>query len=207
VQLSVDGLRVNTYRGLTVPQARAQATATGLGDVALRSKVRLTPVGPGAAAAAVELRLPTGRDDDLLGAGRTALRLSGLASREIGRTSIHGSFAYGLGGVSRALEYAGAIAVAAAPRITLVGELLLTRLSAVRQIAPVFEPHPRVPGVSTTRLHPSGKVHTSAVAAAGIKWNVADTWLLHANVLIPANDAGLTADVTPTVALDYSFAR
>ena len=33
------------------------------------------------------------------------------------------------------------------------------------------------------------------------------TWLLHANVLMPLSDSGLTARFTPTVAMDYSFAR
>jgi hypothetical protein len=36
---------------------------------------------------------------------------------------------------------------------------------------------------------------------------VTGTWLLHGNVLLPLTERGLTARVTPTVALDYSFTR
>lgn len=41
----------------------------------------------------------------------------------------------------------------------------------------------------------------------GFKWNVVDTWLRHAHVLLPLSDTGLTARFTPTVAVDYSFGR
>ena len=54
---------------------------------------------------------------------------------------------------------------------------------------------------------PVGEDQTSAFAVAGMKWNVSSTWLLHANVLMPLSDSGLTATFTPTVAMDYSFAR
>ena len=54
---------------------------------------------------------------------------------------------------------------------------------------------------------PVGDDQMSSFAVAGVKWNVSSTWLLHANVLMPLSDTGLTARFTPTVAMDYSFAR
>ena len=57
------------------------------------------------------------------------------------------------------------------------------------------------------RLVPAGSDQTSAFAVAGVKWNVSSTWLLHANVMFPLTDSGLTAPFTPSVSMDYSFAR
>ena len=207
VQLSIDGSRINTYRGQASLQARAEASTSGLGDVAVRTKVRLTGDGPGAVAAGVEGRLPTGRDEDLLGAGDTALRFLGLGSYEAGRASVHGNVAVGFGGIGREVSYGGAVAMAATPRVTLVGEILARRISGVPRVSEVVAAHPRVRGVQTLRLMPAGEDQTTAFAVAGFKWNIGSTWLLHGNVLMPLTDAGLTAPFTPTIAFDYSFAR
>ena len=207
VRLDVSGTRNNTYRGRTLLQARARAETLGLADIAVRSKVRLTGDGPAAVAAAVEVRIPTGREEDLLGAGDTALRFQGLASAESGRTSIHGNFTLGTGGIGREYSYGAAVAVAATQQITLVGEVLARRIAGVQRISELITPHPRIIGVDTMRLVPSGDDQTTAFAVAGFKWNVGGTWLLHGNVLFPMTDTGLTAKFTPTVALDYSFTR
>ena len=207
VQLDVSGTRVNTYRGRTLLRARATAETVGLADIALRSKIRLTGDGPGAVAAGVELRLPTGREENLLGTGELALRLQALGSAEAGRASVHGNFTLGTGGVGRELSFGGAVAVAATTQITLVGEVLARRIEGVQRISEVIAPHPTIAGVNTLRLMPAGADQTTAFAVAGLKWNVGGTWLLHGNVLFPMTDSGLTAKFTPTVAVDYSFTR
>ena len=207
VRLDVRGNRDNTYRGRTLLQARARAEAVGLADIAVRSKVRLTGDGPGAVAAGVEVRLPTGREENLLGSGETALRLQGLASAEAGRTSVHGNLTIGMGGLGREFSYGGAVAVAATQQLTIVGEVLARRIAGVQRISEVIAPHPRINGVDTMRLIPSGEDQTTAFAVTGFKWNVAGTWLLHGNVLFPMTESGLTTKLTPTLALDYSFTR
>jgi hypothetical protein len=214
VRLDVSGEQSNTYRGNTFPRVRARAETLGLADIAVRSKVRLTgDRGPGAVSAAIEARLPTGREEDLLGSGDLALRFQGLASAEAGRTSVHGNFTLGTGGLGREYSYGGAVAVAATQQITVVGEVLARRIAGVQRISEVIAPHPRIrdaqgrPLVNTMRLVPSGEDQTTAFAVAGFKWNVGGTWLLHGNVLFPMTETGLTAKFTPTVALDYSFTR
>ena len=207
VRLELRGTRTNTYRGRTLPTARGQAETLGLADIAIRSKVRLTGGGPGTVAAGVEVRLPTGREEDLLGAGETALRFQGLASAEAGRTSVHGNVTVGTGGLGREYSYGGAVAVAATPQITVVGEVLARRIAGVQRISELITQHPRIGLVDTMRLVPSGEDQTIAFAVAGFKWNVGGTWLLHGNVLLPMTESGLTARFTPTIALDYSFTR
>jgi hypothetical protein len=208
VRLTLDGTRVNDYRGTSYLLARASARTTGFADIAIRSKVRLTPAdSPGAVAAAVEARLPTGREEDLLGTGELAMRFLGIASYEAGRTGVFGNVIVGTGGLGREVSYGGAVSVAATPRVTLVGEVMLRRLAGVRAVIAEVEPHPRVSGVLTTRLLPGGADEITAFTVAGLKWNMGGAWLLHTNVLMPLAENGLTARFTPTVAIDYSFAR
>ena len=207
VSLAINGSRINTYRGASLLQARARAETFGLADIAVRSKYRLTPDGNANAAAAVEVRLPSGREEDLLGAGELALRVIGIGSAEMGGTSVHGNVAVGSGGLGRELSVSGALAHAATPHLTLVGELLARRAAGTQQIAAVIAPHPRIAGVETTRLMPTGDDQMSAVVVAGFKWNVAGTWLLQGNVLIPLTERGLTTRYTPMIALDYAFTR
>lgn len=216
VRLNLSGTRVNIYRGQTLLEQRARAETVGLADIAVRSKVRLTGDGPGAVAAGVEVRLPTGREEDLLGAGEATVRVLGLVSAEAGRTSLHGNLTIGTGGVGHEFSYGGAVALAATPQFTIVGELVGRRIDGVQRISEVVARHPSIgcPDrsreecvVNTTRLMPNGEDQTTAFAVTGFKWNVGGTWLLHAHVLWPVTDSGLTAKVTPTVAIDYSFTR
>ena len=207
VQLSISGTRVNTYRGNSLVVARASGASSGMGDVRVRSKLRLTGDGPGAAAAGVEVRLPTGRGEDLLGAGESQVRMMGLASLETSPVSVHGNVSVGVGGIGRELAYGGAVAMAATPRLTLAGEFMARRVSGLRRVVATAEPHPRVGGVMTTRLAPVGPEQTSTFVAGGFKWNLTGAWLLHGNVLLPLNGAGLTSRLTPALALDYSFIR
>jgi hypothetical protein len=207
VRLDVAGTRHNTYRGRTVPVARGTARMLGVADVAVRSKVRLTGHGPGAVAAGVELRLPTGQEENLLGAGEIAARFQGVASAETGRTSVHGNVTVGVGGIGRELAYGGAVALATTPHVTLVGEVMARRIAGVQRITEFIAPQPGLAGVNTMRLIPSGEDQTTMFAVTGFKWNVGGTWLLHGHVLWPLTESGLTTRFTPTVALDYSFTR
>jgi hypothetical protein len=72
IHLTLDGERLNVYRGDPFLQASANASATGIGDAAVRAKYTLARSPAGALAAAAEVRLPTGDEENLLGAGKTA---------------------------------------------------------------------------------------------------------------------------------------
>lgn len=207
ISLSVTGSRISIDNNTTRLQARAEASTRGIGDIAVRARMRLTEDGPAVAAAGAELRLPTGREEDLLGAGTPGIQFLGMGSAEAGPANVYGNVALGLGGVGNEVSYSGAIAVAATPNVTVVGELLARHLFGLDRIIPVTEPHPRIRNVTTTRLMPAGESQTTMYAVTGFKWDVASTWLLHGQVLFPLSDAGLTSKFTPTIALDYAFGR
>jgi len=71
-----------------------RASATGLGDVAVRAKLGITRNRRVALALLGELRLPTGREEDFLGSGEVAFKLVGVASRTWGTFTSHANAGY-----------------------------------------------------------------------------------------------------------------
>src|SRR4051795_6562079 len=99
VALTVDGSRVNTYRGRTFTQATGSARAIGVADLAVRTKYTVFRDDAGGVAAMVDVRLPTGRQEDLLGAGSAAVRFAAIGSIEQGRLSAHANSGVSVGGL------------------------------------------------------------------------------------------------------------
>ena len=207
VWLDLDGTRIDTYRGASFLQAQATASTTGFGDVAVRAKYHFLDRGALRLAAAGEVALPTGREEDLLGTGRAATRVMGVASFEHRYVGLHGTFGVGWGGVSDEIDYAVALTLAAAPRATIAAELTGRHLVDVGRIGEVTAPHPTIQGVDTVRLDVGDLGMEVVNAGASFKWNVGSTWLLKASVLMPATTAGLTSRARATIGLDYSFGQ
>jgi hypothetical protein len=205
IRLTLQGERVDTYRGRQLLQATGSASAYGLGDVMLRARHNVFRSGASGVAVGGEVRLPTGKEEDLLGAGRASFTPRFIGSYEQDRVGIHGEVGYTFWGVSESLAWAGAVTAVAAPRVTLVGELLGRRLSGVGRLVETTLPHPRLAGVDTIRLTSASETADHIVLVAGFKWNVASTWLLTANVLRPLTDVGLNARWVPSVTFDYWF--
>ena len=207
VALMLDGSRVNTYRGRTFTQATASARATGLADMVVRTKYTLVDDNASGLAAAVDVRLPTGRREDLRGSGSAALKFSGIGSIDRGRTSAHANGGVSVGGLTREISYGTAVTYAATGRVSVVGELLGRWLDSPGHIVSVTAPHPRLQGVETVRLTPGGSSLHIMTAVPGFKWNLTDTWVLAGNVSVPLTKGGLTAPFTPFVGLDYALGR
>jgi hypothetical protein len=205
VQLHIEGSRVNVYRGESFVQASGTASASGVADAALRAKYRLFSTKTTGLAVASELRLPTGDEAALLGAGRAAIRIMGIGSVENPRVGVHGNIAVVRGGVSDEFDGSGAITVAATPRLTVAAELLLRRLTDVRQVVAVSAAHPTIGGVDTLRLTSGTATPTLSSAVTGIKWNAAGTMVITGEVRWRIGNGGLTAPFTPTIAVDYLF--
>ena len=207
VRLELEGQRVSVYRGQTFLQASGSATATGIADVALRAKYALVSVHDGGAAIAAELRLPTGDEDNLLGAGKTGLRVFGIGALERGPLMLSGNAGIVRGGVSDELNAGAAAAVAVHPRLSITAELITRRVDELRPLTLSARPHPTIVGVETIRLVGDDTVTGRTVAAGitGFKWNPGGTLVIGANVRWNFTTAGLTAPLTPTVAFEYGF--
>jgi hypothetical protein len=205
IRLNLQGERVDTYRGQAFVQATGSASASGLGDLVTRVKFNMFREGANGLAIGAEARLPTGDEDNLLGAGEMSFTPRIIGSVEGTMVGFHGQLGYTLHGISKALGYGAALTVAATPRFTVIGELLGRRLEGVGRLQSTTTPHPRLIGVDTIRLTGVEETTDRIVAVGGFKWNVSSTWLLTANVLRPLTDAGLNASWIPTVTFDYSF--
>jgi hypothetical protein len=207
VHIAFDGQRVDTYRGRQSIQATASGNASGPGDLILRAKYNALRSAANGVALGVEARLPTGDEHNLLGTGQASIMPRVMASTEGVRVGVHGNVGYVFGGLSKALDYSGAVTVAASPRLTIVAELAGRRFASSGRLTQTVAPHPTLVGIDTVRLTTTTEPTARLVAAAGVKWNFTSTWLLSANVFRPLTEAGLTTRWTPTVTLDHSFGR
>jgi hypothetical protein len=123
-------------------------SATGIGDIVLRSKYSFYSVGETGFAAAVDVRLPTGDEADLLGLGTAQAKVYAIASAGNDRFASHFNFGFtvsGTGdvsssslafepiGVSDEVNYGGGIEYVAHPRVTVLGDIVgRTQLDAGR---------------------------------------------------------------------------
>jgi hypothetical protein len=113
-------------------------SATGVGDILLRSKYNFYSHGNNGLAVGVDVRLPTGNEDDLLGLGTTQGKFYFVMSSGTDRVMPHVNIGYtasGKGstpagvvfnplGVSDEFNYAGGVEIVATQRVTIIGDLL-----------------------------------------------------------------------------------
>jgi hypothetical protein len=205
VRLNIEGQRVSVYRGETFLQASGSATASGVGDAAVRAKYTFLNAHDGGAAIAAEVRLPTGDEENLLGAGSAAFRIIGIAALERGPLMLSGNGGIVRGGVSDEFNIGGAAAFAVHPRLSLTAEFLSRRIDELRPLQLTSQPHPTRVGVQTIRLTGGDPGETVAHGIAGFKWNPSGTLVVGANVRWNFTTAGLTAPLTPAVGVEYDF--
>jgi hypothetical protein len=207
ISLHLDGTRVNTYRGRAFTQAQASASAVGLADVVVRSKYILFSANGMGLAGAVDIRLPTGNPDDLLGAGAMSVRVSGIGSIEREGFSSHFNAGVSVGGLSREMSYGGAVSAVATSRITITGELLGRWIDSPGGIVPVSAVNPNLAGVQTIRVLPDASTLHTLTIVPGAKWNVSDMWVITGSVAVPLTKGGLTSPYTPIVGLEYAWGK
>ncbi len=205
VELSLDGTRVNAYRGVETVQAVAEARSRGFGDVAVRAKYGLISGASSGLAVAGELRLPTGREQDLLGAGTAGFSALLIGSSEHGVLGYHGNLSLSGGGLANEVAYRGAVCLSASDRVTLVGELIGRRYGDAGRITEIRVPHATIENVDTIRLVSEDSSLSTASIVLGGKWNVTGTWILSAHTQLPVSDRGLRSGVVTLVGLDYAF--
>lgn len=194
----------------------SSGSASGVGDVVVRGKYNLFRAGPQGVALGVDLRLPTGDKDNMLGTGSTQTAVYVIGSGDVGdRLSPHVNVGYTFanGGIANdTFNYVGGIEYGATPKLTVIGDLLghtvrnAFRLSDA-SVVHSFQQGPTAPTQTTTLQTINETLGTlnSVVAAAGVKFNPAGNFLISAHVLIPLTDTGLKSRVTPVLGFDYSF--
>jgi hypothetical protein len=205
----------------------ASGSATGLGDTVLRTKYRIVGAGSGGLAGGVDIRLPTGDQNELLGAGKQAkvfLIQSGGTNRlmehvNLGYTSAWGHVPNGglLALLSTGQEplpdeinVTGGVEFVAESRLTVVGDILHRTLRDAGRLSITskqfdYEGRTAVETAHFDEFAPRGGNLNLTLGSVGMKFNPVGDLLLSANVLFPLNRAGLRSHLTTVVGLDYAF--
>ena len=138
---TADNSRVHTFvDGEDVSERifTQSGTATGIGDIIVRTKYNFVRSQNTGVSVAMDLRLPTGDERDLLGTGTTQTKIFGILSSTRGRLSADvnaGYTASGRGpreslygfeplGLSDEVNYFGAVELVAHARLTILAEVL-----------------------------------------------------------------------------------
>jgi hypothetical protein len=194
----------------------SNGSATGVGDVVIRGKYGLFRSGPQGVALAVDLRLPTGDENNMLGTGSTQTSVYLVGSSAVGdklSPHINVGYTFARGGIANdTFNYVGGVEYGATPKVTVMADLLghtvrdAYRLSSA-SVLHSYQQGPTAPVQTTTLPTISEALGTlnSVVATGGVKFNPTGNLLISAHVLVPLTDAGLRSRVTPVIGFDYSF--
>jgi hypothetical protein len=195
-------------------------SASGVGDVLLRGKYRFFERGATGMALGLDLRLPTGDEDDLLGTGVTQGKLFLIGSGQWGRVSPHVNLGYAtasgssrvVGDLPDELTYNLALDLAAHPRATLAFELIgrtLLDATQARSGLETFQFRRQDGSIqfadrNVVRLEENDL--SLLLGSVGVKFNPAANLLVTAGALWSLSSDGLVDDdVIFVVGLDYSF--
>jgi hypothetical protein len=138
---SADNPRVHTFvEGQDVSEQTfsRSGSATGIGDIIVRSKYNFLRTPNAGLAVGVDLRLPTGDEDDLLGTGTTQGKFLFIASSMYDRISPHVNIGFTLSGegdretrfqfeplgMSDEFNYAGGVEITPHPKVTILADFL-----------------------------------------------------------------------------------
>ena len=196
-------------------------SASGVGDLVLRTKAMLIREGSRALAAGIDVRIPTGDELNLLGTGAMGLRPFAAVSGASGPFAPHANIAYQWNGKSvlagdvRAgteadlpdqFQYALGSDIAVNPKFSMVFDLLGQRVL-------------NSPRLSVYTLHATGQAGSADLpdirfstdsywvtdASLGFKANVASRLLVNFNMRFNVGDKGLADRVAPLIGIEWSF--
>jgi hypothetical protein len=183
--------------------------ATGIGDVTVRLKANLRDGDPVSLGLLAEGRLPTGREEDLLGGGGVDLRGLAVLSARFGAFSPHANVGYLYRGKFRDSDaFLATVGFdhLLAPWATLAADFLSafevgTNRLLVSEDVLVDAPYRRV--IRTTEI--PNERDDLLNASIGIKVSTPRGLIGIANAAWPLNRGGLRPDVLWTLGVEYTF--
>lgn len=213
VHVFPDGSDQQTYR--------ASGSASGLGDLLVRGKIRLLSTETAGLAAMVDLRLPTGDEDNLLGSGSTQIGPYLVGAVTFGRFTPHVNLGYvfssgsseRVGELPDEVKFTFGFDWVLNDRVTASADLLWRTLIDARQLESVEVPFLfRKFDETTIRMSERPLLETRTgdinltLLSAGVKVNPWRQLLVTANLLYSISDAGLQDDdLMPFLGVEYSF--
>jgi hypothetical protein len=223
VNLSVDGTSIGTivntgnfplhfWSGTSadpkfVDTTRSSGSTTGLGDIAARVKFNLVQSARGGAAFLTDVRLPTGDEEELLGAGTVAVRGLLVMAARIGDMTPHlnAGFLWREGeDQNSALVGALGFDALAAPGLTLAADLVGQYQLGESHVT--LPPPTRYLDGSIVRGTniPAQRDHLLA-ASVGSKYELGGGLLAVGNVILPLGENGMRPGLYWTFGLERGF--
>jgi hypothetical protein len=199
----------------------AEGSAGGMGDLVVRAKGTVLREGERTLAAGLDMRLPTGDEQNLLGSGSTGLRPFAAFSTSIGALAPHANVAYQWNGKSVLAGDAGSGRDETLPDQFLyaVGTdaSVNSRLSVVLDlIGQRVINSPRMRARTSTFSGSAGSIalddigfetasYWTAAGAIGFKANVAPRVLINFNMRFQIGKNGLADRIAPLLGLEWGF--
>jgi len=195
-------------------------SASGIGDMVVRAKWNFLRSGSVDLALTGDLRLPTGKEDDLLGSGATQFKpqlvVGGIGRRFAPRASVGYTFSSGggqfTGDLPNELNYTAGFDAVLHPRVTLTADFLGRRLFDTERVVVrdqtlsfVQRTDPTVRTTTRATLTTETGNLNLLLGSAGLKVNPVGNLLIVANLLFSIGEDGLQDKVTPVFGIDYSF--
>jgi hypothetical protein len=186
-----------------------QGSASGLGDVAARAKIRVGRNENTAFAILGDARFATGSVEDLLGSGEFAVRGLGIVSAQFGAFAPHANvgYLYRDGELQNdsflaTLGFDHLLADWAALAVDVISEFQVGE-SKIATPQPVDIEVPFARSVSTSNIP---EMRDDIIAGSfGFKFLTPSGITIVTNSLWPLNDGGLRASVAWTLGLEYNF--
>jgi len=210
------GTTVNGVDPQVVVTNARSGSAQGIGDIVARTKFHFLKRGGGGLAAAVDVRLPTGDETNLLGVAGAQTKMYLIASAAANKLSPHVNVGYTVSGSSAAasdpdtivvappdeFNYSGGVDVEAGLRATFAFDMIGRTLKDFGTLARV----PSAFGQNLLHFVPqTGRDLNLLLGSTGIKVNPFGNMLITGNMLFPMTSSGLTDNLTWMVGIDYSF--
>jgi hypothetical protein len=218
---TVNDPNVHVFPGdLSESTFKEGGSANGMGDIVIRGKYNFLRKARSSLAGALDVRLPTGNENDLLGAGATQAKLYLVAGGSPGRFSPRASLGYTFssggsdftGDLPNEINYTAGFDAVPQRRITLTADFLgRTLIDAQRLVdrTTVFRYAVRnsktiLEAPRTEAAIASGNLNL-LLGSVGVKINPVGRLLIVANVLFSIGKDGLQDKITPVFGFDYSF--
>ena len=202
-------------------QYYAEASSGGVGDLVARVKATMMKEGSRALAVGLDVRLPTGDEQNLLGSGAVGVRPFVAFSASKGAFAPHANAGYQwngdsliAGSVREGLKddlpdqfvYAVGADVLVAPRLSVVFDVFGQRVVS----------SPRLTALKSTRTGAAGSVtlddirfvsesYWTSAGGLGLKANIAPQILLTFNLRFAIGDGGLTDRLAPLAGMEWAF--
>ncbi|HXW06517.1 MAG TPA: hypothetical protein VD833_14870 [Vicinamibacterales bacterium] len=199
----------------------AEGSAGGIGDLVVRGKATVLREGARALAAGIDVRLPTGDEQNLLGSGALGVRGFAAFSSSLGAFAPHANVAYQWNGDS---VLAGDVSTGEKDDLPdQFGFALGSDLGVNERFSIVVDflgqrvfNSPRLTSRTFTASGPAGTMELPdirlvedsywlASGAVGVKGHIATRALLVFNLKFRLNDNGLTDKLTPLLGMEWNF--